>query len=344
MLLAATSSAGMGTWSMKLPSREFTPSLRMKEIFGFEHGQAITYKEFISQVSDEFKTAVTAGVNATVKEGKKFDMEFSLRRFNDNELRWVRVAGNLTHSNDGTPAYFTGLLLDITENKKDDIRKNDFIAMVSHELKTPLTSLQAYIQMLSEKANKAGDTFTFEALGKANTQVKKMTALINGFLNISRLESGKIALNKQNFEIAPLINEIVEEVMLTTMRVNIITKLNPGIFVNADRDKIGHVINNLLTNAAKYSPKDNGIEVGCGEINGMLQVSVKDKGLGIKPEDQKKLFDRYYRIQNAQSQLVSGFGIGLYLCEEIIQRHKGKLWVESEAGKGATFYFNLPLV
>ena len=343
MLLAATDSAGMGTWSMNIQSREFIPSLRMKEIFGFEHGETMTYKEFISQISDEYQTKVTDAVNAAVKEEKKFDVEFSLKRFNDDQIRWVRAAGNLTHTIGGTPAYFTGLLHDVTENKKDDIRKNDFIAMVSHELKTPITSLQAYIQMLSAKAKSADDTFTFDSLAKANSQVKKMTALINGFLNISHLESGKINLNKQNFEICNLVGEVVGEVILTSSRKNILTSLCPPLFVNADRDKIEQVVNNLLTNAVKYSSKDGSITVTCEVVDGWLQISIKDEGIGVKPEDQKKLFDRYFRAQNMQSQTVSGFGIGLYLCEEIIERHKGKIWLESELGKGSTFYFSLPL-
>jgi len=215
--------------------------------------------------------------------------------------------------------------------------------MVSHELRTPLTSLQGYVQLLTSKAKTAEDTFSVVKLDKAQIQVKKMLTLMNGFLNASSFEAGKIYLNEQTFEINALLNEVVEEVMLITPSHNIVVLPSPIVSVNADRDKIGQVINNFLSNALKYSPKGKNIEIACREVDGSVQVSVKDDGMGIKPEDQGKLFDRYFRIESALTQTISGFGLGLYLSAEIIQRHNGKVWVESEAGKGSTFYFSLPL-
>ena len=180
-------------------------------------------------------------------------------------------------------------------------------------------------------------------LEKVHSQVKKMTTLINGFLNTSSFEAGKIYLNEQTFEINDLLNEVVEEVTLITANHNFVVMPSPTVSVKADRDKIGQVINNFLTNAVKYSPKGKSIDISCKESNGNIQVSVKDQGIGIKPQDQEKLFDRYFRIESVQNQTISGFGLGLYLSAEIIHRHKGKVWVESEMGKGSTFYFSLPL-
>jgi two-component system CheB/CheR fusion protein len=139
-----------------------------------------------------------------------------------------------------------------------------------------------------------------------------------------------------------LLEEIVEEVTLITASHNIVIMPFPTVSVKADRDKIGQVINNFLTNSIKYSPKSKNIEISCKELNSTVQVSVKDEGMGIKPQDQEKLFDRYYRIESVQTQAISGFGLGLYLSAEIIQRHNGKVWVESEMGKGSTFYFSIP--
>jgi two-component system CheB/CheR fusion protein len=235
-------------------------------------------------------------------------------------------------------------MLDVTVHKQDDIRKTDFIAMASHELKTPLTTLQAYVQMLAAKANKAGDIFAVGALDKAHIQVKKMSALINGFLSASSFEAGKIYLNEQSFEMNTLLKEIVEDMTLITKSHDIVVSSNYDIVVHADRDKIGQVITNFLSNAIKYSSKGKNIAVSCRRINGVVEVSIIDEGLGIAPQDQVKLFDRYYRIESKQTQNISGFGLGLYLSAEIIQRHKGKVWVESELGKGSTFYFSLPLI
>jgi len=144
-------------------------------------------------------------------------------------------------------------MADITEQKADDTRKNDFIGMVSHELKTPLTSLNAYLQLLQEKAVRSDEEFTNSALDRSVKQVRKMTTMINGFLNVSRLESGKIHIDRQHFDIAELAKEIMAETqaMITTHQFDV--KPIAPAFVNADRDKIGQVISNLVSNAVKYS-------------------------------------------------------------------------------------------
>ncbi|MEB0262036.1 chemotaxis protein CheB [Mucilaginibacter sp. 10I4] len=343
MLGIAIDSAAMGMWSIDLQTREFVPSPRLKEIFGFHPDEQMTYEAAIAQIDSQHQTLVTAAVEANISQGIKYDIEYPLRGFHDGKLRWVRANGDISLDQEDTPKYFTGVVHDITMHKQDEIRKNDFIAMVSHELRTPLTSLQGYIQLLTSKAKKDEDTFNTAKLDKANTQVKKMTAMINDFLNVSSFEAGKIYLNEQVFEMNALLDEIVEEVTLITASHNIVVLPCPTVSVKADRDKIGQVINNFLSNSVKYSSKGKNIEISCKEVNGTIQVSIKDEGMGIKPQDQKKLFDRYYRIENMDTQKISGFGLGLYLSAEIIQRHKGKVWIESEIGKGSTFYFSLPL-
>jgi two-component system CheB/CheR fusion protein len=342
MLGIAMDSAAMGMWSIELPTREFLPSNRLKEIFGFQPDEQMSYEAALAQIDSKYQTLVSDAVEANISQGIKCDIEFPLRGFHDEKQRWVRASGDLSYDKDDNPIYFTGVMHDITLHKLDEIRKNDFIAMVSHELRTPLTSLQGYIQLLTSRAKKAEDTYIVDKLEKAYIQVKKMTGLINGFLNVSSFEAGKIYLNEQTFDMNVLLNEIVDESRLITATHNFIVMPCAAISVKADRDKIGQVINNFLSNSVKYSPKSKNIELSCKEINGNVQVSVKDEGMGIKAEDQEKLFDRYYRIENLNTQAISGFGLGLYLSAEIINRHNGKIWVESEMGKGSTFYFSLP--
>ena len=344
MLGIAINSAAMGVWSIDLQTRDFVPSERFKEIFGFNRDEQMTWEAAIAQIDSKYRTGVTDAVDANINEGIRFDIEYPLRGFHDEKLRWVRANGDLARDQDNNPLYFTGVLHDITIQKQDEIRKNDFIAMVSHELRTPLTAIQGYIQLLTSRAKKDEDTFSITKLDKAHDQVKKMIVLINGFLNVSSFEAGKIYLNIQKFDVESLIYEIMEEIMLTNESHIIKLKACPSLMVTADRDKIGQVINNFLSNSIKYTPKGKKIEIFCEEINGTVQVGVKDEGMGIKPQDQEKLFDRYYRIENTDTQAISGFGLGLYLSAEIIQRHNGKVWVESEIGKGSTFYFSLPQV
>jgi len=215
--------------------------------------------------------------------------------------------------------------------------------MVSHELKTPLTSLTAIVQLANSKLVNSEDSFLVNAMRKANQQVKKMSTMINGFLNISRLESGKIHIDKQDFDMEVLIADVIDDANLTTGTHLIRFEKCQPTLVNADRDKISSVISNYISNAIKYSPKEKPVIVDCYVKGGQVIVSVKDEGMGINAEDLAKIFDRYYRVETNRTRHISGFGIGLYLSAEIIERHKGKVWAESETGKGSTFYFSLPL-
>lgn len=232
---------------------------------------------------------------------------------------------------------------DISEQKRDELRKNDFIGMVSHELKTPLTSLMALVQVTNAKLKESPDSFLAGAMDKANVQVRRMSSMINGFLNVSRLESGKIAIDKEEFDLDELIREVVAEhkLIITTHVIHINDCDHAQI--NADRDKISSVLSNLISNAIKYSPKGRDITIKCDLVGGSAQVSVTDEGMGIKEQDLPKIFDRYYRVETTHTRHISGFGIGLYLSAEIIRRHNGQIWAESKSGVGSTFYFSLPL-
>jgi signal transduction histidine kinase len=232
---------------------------------------------------------------------------------------------------------------DITERKLDEARKNDFIGMVSHELKTPLTSLTAILQVANGKVRESEDNFLRGAMERANQQVKRMSAMINGFLNISRLEAGKIHIEKQEFDLTGLIREVINETALITTSHALHFKDGSPLWINADRDKISSVISNYISNAVKYSPKGQNVIISCIVANGQAIFSVRDEGMGIKPGDLARIFDRYYRVETNHTRHIAGFGIGLYLSAEIIQRHGGKVWAESESGVGSTFYFSLPM-
>ncbi|MGN6638984.1 MAG: ATP-binding protein, partial [Mucilaginibacter sp.] len=263
------------------------------------------------------------------KDGRLIDVSLTLSPIRDGR-------GNIIGASD--------IARDISEQKRDEQRKNDFIGMVSHELKTPLTSLTAILQVLQAKMGKSEETFIPGALERANIQVKKMAKLINGFLDISRLESGKLMIVKQKFRLDELLQEIISETELTSVQHVIHFDNCDSVQVYADRDKIGSVISNLLSNAIKYSPGSKIVDVRC-RIEGRLAiVSIQDYGMGVKRSERKKLFDRYYRVQGSSANLISGFGIGLYLSAEIIRHHDGEIWVESEYGHGSIFYFSLPLV
>jgi PAS domain S-box-containing protein len=340
-LRMAVDAAGLGTFYINAADRIFVASAKLKEFFGFLAEEEVPYEAAINQIHPDYREEAAELVESAFTKGTRFDMEYPIIGHRDGKIRWVRGVGEMQH-NDGI-SYFTGILHEITERKQDEIRKNDFIGMVSHELKTPLTSMKGYIQLLLVKLKKREDEFIINALEKANAQVAKMTSMINGFLNISRLESGKIHIDRQSFDLAQLIKEAEEESLATILSHTVIYEQVETIFLNADRDKIGQVIHNLISNAVKYSPQGSVINVACFIANGTANISVKDQGMGIKPDDISRIFDRYYRVEGGHMYSISGFGIGLYLCAEIIHRHHGHIWAESEFGKGSVFTFSLPL-
>lgn len=343
-LRIATESANLAPWTMDAKTGEFIASERLKQIFGLKPEMEMTYEIAINQVRSDYQKFAIDAVSASMDNAEIFNIEYPIIELHEGKERWIRSVGKLINNQNGTGRYLTGVLLDITEQRKDEQRKNDFIGMVSHELKTPLTSLNAYIQMLKNKAGKNADTFSFQALEKANKQVGKMTTMINGFLNLSRLESGKINIDKTTFDMAELMKEVEKETHDSISSHRFVFEPVEITFVEADQDKINQVITNFISNAVKYSPVNSTIQIACVRVKSKVVVSVKDQGMGIAGQDLQNLFDRYYRVENHQTKTISGFGIGLYICSEILQRHDGDVWVESELGNGSTFYFSLPLL
>ena len=338
--------AELGTFDMNMKTGVMEWDSRCRQLFGISHQNDVSFeKDFLAGLHPEDLERVNAILdkvfNKATSEGV-YDVEYRTIGVEDQVLRWVRAKGQVYFDEMDLPLRFIGSVLDITEQKQDEQRKSDFIGMASHELKTPLTSLNAYLQLLQARARKADDAFTLGALDKSVNQIKKMTTMINGFLNVSRLESGKINIDKSSFDMAGLMLEMQEETQATIASHKVVFAPVENTSVVADRDKIGQVVNNFISNAVKYSPAGSTINVACVTVNGSAQVSVQDEGQGIRPEDQRKLFERYYRVECNPAN-IAGFGIGLYLCAEIIQRHQGRIWVESEIGKGSIFKFSLPL-
>ncbi|MGY0036449.1 ATP-binding protein [Pedobacter sp. NJ-S-72] len=344
MLGMSIDSAELGAFSIHVGTRAFQTSVHFKEIFGFYSEEELSYEAVIERIEKEHRDKFINAIESSLNEGNKCDLEFPLRNFHDNKLHWVRMIGNLSYNNEKKKTgFFTGVLNDITVHKQDEIRKNDFIAMVSHDLKSPLTSIQAYMQLITLQVKKGEDTFINSSLARVNASIKKMNTMINGFLTVSASEEGQIHLELETFEMNSLINEIVGESRFLNSGIKIVFKAGAELILKADRDKIGQVLNNFLNNAIKYSTDEKLVEVSAMEFNGTVQVCVKDNGIGIKVQDQEKLFDRYYRIKRMDTKSIPGFGLGLYLSAEIIKRHHGKVWVESEINRGSSFFFSMPL-
>ncbi|PVH25108.1 PAS domain-containing sensor histidine kinase [Sphingobacterium corticibacter] len=231
---------------------------------------------------------------------------------------------------------------DITDRRAIELRKDDFLAVASHELKTPLTTVKGYLQYATRLLPKDSDAKIIDIMDKANVQLDRLNRLIAELLDVSKIQSGNLEVHREAFDFNNMVEEAVESMSRTTDSHEIIFSGGiEGSYVG-DEAQLSQVVKNLLANAVKYSPKARKIEVSLSVISKYIKFSVQDFGMGISLNDQKKIFERFYRARHIQ-QHFPGMGIGLYICEQIIEKHGGTLWVDSEVDKGSTFSFTLPI-
>ena len=340
MKLAVTA-AQLGTWFYDIASKELIITPRTKEIYGFDANQEISLEQTLDQIVDTHRNDIRLAMDDAIKNGVAYDIEYPIIRFNYGELRWLRAVGRKYSAiADAAIEHFSGVIMDITEPKAEDQRKQDFISIVSHEMRTPITAINGYIQILERRA---ANQSMADIAAKARRQVEKMTSLIAGFLDMARAGENKIYLNKKSFDLASIFDVTRKELLITITTHQVILHPVGDIQVKGDQEKLEQVLVNFINNAVKYSPAGSNINVGCITKDGWVKISVTDEGIGIPKQDQPHIFDRFYRVLGAHTEHVTGFGIGLYLCKEIIDRHGGRVGVESEHGKGSTFWFMIPL-
>jgi PAS domain S-box-containing protein len=300
-------------------------------------------KGWMDSLLSEDRSPVYTDFLEKMERREKFTAEFRFTR-TDGQIRWGLTEGFPFFDDHGNFEGYAGSVTDITERKKTELLKNEFLAVASHELKTPLTSIKAYSQLLSQSYERVQDAFLKNGLIKMENQVNKMTKLVNDFLNLSKLESDKFSLDKERFDLNELVREIASDIQMLAINHTFLLEKKRPVLVNADKEKISQVVTNLLNNAVKYSPDDKTINVTVREDRDWVTVSVVDKGIGIKAGEHEKIFQRFYRSEHTNNISFSGFGIGLYISSEIIKKHEGEIGVISEEGKGADFYFKLPVV
>ncbi|HUQ84795.1 MAG TPA: ATP-binding protein [Candidatus Limnocylindrales bacterium] len=264
-------------------------------------------------------------ISIAIQNAKSYE---EIRNFNQRLKKEVQVAtGNLKKANQK--------LMQVGK------QKDEFIAIASHELKTPVTSIKLYSQLLHRKFQIAKDEKSALAVAKMDSQVNKLTDLINDLLDISKIEEGKLQLNLAEFDLNSLVEEILADMQLST-KIRIEKELSENEHIKGDRDRLGQVLVNFLTNAIKYSPESKKIIVRTTKDNNTVTVSVEDFGIGLTSKEQGKVFERFNRAGQEGLGGIQGLGLGLYISKEIVTRHKGKIWVKSVKDKGSTFFFSLP--
>jgi PAS domain S-box-containing protein len=232
---------------------------------------------------------------------------------------------------------------DITERKKLEQQKEEFIGIASHELKTPVTSIKAYAQILHQHFIETEDMQSAKLVDKMNHQIDRLTKLIIDLLDVTKISAGQLQFKEEEFDLNELIKEIVGEMQHTTLKHNIIMQLHDSPKIMGDRERTGQVFTNLLSNAIKYSPEADKIIVSATPEQGEVIICVQDFGIGMTEEMQKKVFQRFFRVMETTKNTYPGLGLGLYIAAEIVKRQGGRVWVNSRIGEGSSFCFSLPV-
>jgi PAS domain S-box-containing protein len=275
------------------------------------------------------------------KELPDFSLEACLIR-KDGKQIWC-VVHTIRFVDQGEVMGYT-IIEDITERKQLERHKDDFISTVSHELKTPLTSLKSQCQLLMRHVKKNDDGVANQMTAGMDKQITRLTRLIQDLITVSRVESGKLQPVVVQYQLREVVTDVVQEFATIAPDRHINVNASDQLELKGDKDKIHQVIYNLVSNAVKFSPKNTTIDISLKEKNSHAIVCIQDHGRGIPKESLNRIFDRFYKAETVSSHLESGMGLGLYICTEIVKHQNGKLWVESEPNQGSTFCFTLPLL
>ncbi|RYE59611.1 MAG: PAS domain S-box protein [Sphingobacteriales bacterium] len=280
-------------------------------------------------------------LRATVLQ-QLFEVEFRIVHV-DGTIHWCVATGKPQYDKNEIFTGYIGACVDITEQKHLQQQKDDFIGIASHELKTPVTSIKAYTQILERMLLKKGEEKEAGMISKMDAQINRLTSLIGDLLDVTKINSGKLQFNDRDFDFNELVNETVEDLQRTTEQHELIENLQDIGIVYGDKERIGQVITNLISNAIKYSPGAKQIIIHSARHEDEVTLCIEDFGVGIAEDKLNKVFEQFYRVSGDMQHTFPGLGLGLYISAEIIKREHGRIWVNSTPGKGSKFCFALPL-
>ncbi|GAC1314383.1 MAG: hypothetical protein NVSMB24_38950 [Mucilaginibacter sp.] len=284
----------------------------------------------------------TIEISALNKNGDEFPVSLSISNVKiADEWMFVAFISDITERKE-LEAEAVRRETELLQSQLLDERKTNFLTIASHELKTPLTSIKGYTQ-LAYNLNKEGKHSKVGLfLGKIDEQTNKLSHLIGELMDLSKIETGKLNIHKQRVEFNKFLEDTINSLqdIIQSHPITIIS--SAVVSLEIDPGRIEQVINNLVSNADKYSAKGEAIEISSYIQNDCLILKVTDKGIGLAEENFEVIFDRFFRVKEISNH-INGFGIGLFICSEIIKQHDGHIWVESTLGKGSSFSFSLPV-
>lgn len=325
-------------WELDLETHEVFRSPDHDQIFGYEQRQPLwTLESYYPHIDKQDLPAFKAAIQH-IQPQSGIDVQVRLLR-TDGILRWLNIKGKTETNKNGKPVKLIGVINDITKDKIIERHKDDFISIASHELKTPVTSLKASLQLL-ERSPQPQSERNRQLISQANKGINRISLIIDDLLNAGKNYSDQLKFRKTTFNLYELTQEICEQ--YTSSETQTVT-LNgdKALIIHADSERIGRVLTNLISNAVKYAPGSAEIKVALQDETEFVKVSVTDQGPGISKEKIPLLFNRYYQADDQQGQ-YSGLGLGLFICANIIRKHAGEIGLESIPEEGTTFWFTLP--
>ncbi|MCJ7932305.1 MAG: response regulator [Chryseobacterium sp.] len=280
------------------------------------------------------------------KKGKALELEIRIKSAGTEKYRYHLLRVTPVYD-EGRIKNWVGTFTDIDGQKKAEKEKDEFLSIASHELKTPLTSIKAYVQLLDRKLKLDKESSEAGFVTKVQGQIEKLNTLITDLLDVSKIENGKLKINKKPVNLEKVISNAIETILQTHDENKVRIErhgMKPDILIPLDEIRIEQVLINFLTNAIKYSPHNNQVIVTTfvDDEAQEVRVNVTDFGIGIPDFKQEAVFRKFYRVEESSLQF-QGMGIGLFICSEIIKQHHGSVGVSSIVGEGSTFYFTLPL-
>ncbi|MCX2582773.1 PAS domain S-box protein [Pedobacter sp. MR22-3] len=286
------------------------------------------------------------GLEVAAANGTPHVAEMRFKDRNGNYIWHLNISSPILDE-EGKVMMWVGSTTDIQTIKEEEQRKSDFVSMLSHELKTPVTSIKGHVQLalrlLSRETLSPSLQKLSTSLSRIDVLLLQLTGLIRDMLDLSRIDAGRMDLKVDHFAIDTLVKEVVEDFRLSHQQYVFHLETAANIFVHADRDRISQVLINLIANAIKYSPKSNQVDIAVSTTENEVLIDIKDYGIGIEAKDQTKIFERFFRVEGQNEKYFSGFGIGLFLAHNIISRHGGEILLESERNQGSVFTVHLPI-
>jgi PAS domain S-box-containing protein len=325
-------------------------NLQFQQLTGYSERELLN-KELLSLVAAEDSDVVKSSTIFTLQEKNPYPCEYRILN-KTGQIKWVMQTVSPIHYQ-GREAIL-GNLMDITERKYLERKvieyeelskmKSDLLSTVSHELRTPLATIKGYSTMMLDYFPKLSSYEKRDYLKSIDNSTDRLAILVDNLLDTSRMEAGLLKLQKASTSLTRLIRRSATEASIRAIQHHIITLLAKKLpMVNIDAKRIRQVLDNLIDNAVKYSQPGTEVLISSRQVGQEILINVADQGSGIPAEELTNIFDRMYRIEQRLSSGVEGIGLGLYICQRLVEAHGGRIWVESKLGKGSTVYFTLPI-